>query len=174
MKLEKIISGGQTGADWAALVAAKDMDIPTGGTAPKGWRIQLPNGQDSSNPRLEEFGLVEHVSREWRYRTIQNVLDADGTLWVGYESSGGGKLTLGTAIKNGKPFIVNPTPEALLHWVTQEGIKVLNVAGNRLSEHNPGIEVQTYRLLTRAFHGPLWPLQYPSNMFPWQEGWKHD
>jgi hypothetical protein len=54
--IEKLISGGQTGADRAGLEAAKALGIATGGTAPKGWRIENPDGTSGSDPSLAEFG----------------------------------------------------------------------------------------------------------------------
>lgn len=52
--LTKVISGGQTGVDQAALRAAKAARIPTGGYAPKGWLTE-----DGPAPWLADFGLIE-------------------------------------------------------------------------------------------------------------------
>jgi hypothetical protein len=123
----------------------------TGGTAPKGWRICLPDGSDGSNPSLADFGLVEHASPEYPPRTRQNVADADGTVWFGFTESNGAKLTLGTAKRLGKPKLINPSPQALRQWVEVEQIKVLNVAGNRSSDHNPEIFITTFETLVIAF-----------------------
>jgi hypothetical protein len=73
--LTKIISTGLTAADRAALEAAVELCIPTGGTAPKGWRIQNYDGSTGSDPELAQFGLVEHESAEYPPRTRQNVAD---------------------------------------------------------------------------------------------------
>jgi hypothetical protein len=108
IKLQKLISGGQAGADRAGLDAAKALGIPTGGTAPKGWRICLPDGSDGSDPSLAELGLVEHALREYPPRTRQNVADSDGTVWFGYVDSPGGKLTVRTCRKLKKPYLVEP------------------------------------------------------------------
>ena len=62
--LTKIISGGQTGVDAAALRAAKAVGIPTGGTAPKGWLTE-----DGPAPWLAEYGLVESDSPFYPPRT---------------------------------------------------------------------------------------------------------
>lgn len=148
--IEKIISGGQTGADFAGLVAAKDEGIATGGTAPKGWRICLPDGSDGTNPELADFGLVEHTSSDYPPRTKQNVKDSDGTVWIGYTGSGGAKLTLSTAEKLGKHSIVNPSEMELARWIIQNQIKVLNVAGNRESDFNPEIYDLTYNTISQA------------------------
>lgn len=155
MKLKKIISGGQTGADLAGLHAATALGIKTGGTAPKGYRICLEDGRDGSNSALATFGLVEHSSREYSPRTKQNVADSDGTVWFGYQYSPGGKLTLSTAEKLGKPAIVNPTSEQLKSWLTINQIKVLNVSGNRKSSDNPTIFEDTYNCLIEALKGEV-------------------
>jgi len=80
---KKVISGGQTGADFAGLMAAKNCGIPTGGTAPKGYRICNPDGSDGENPDLKQFGLIEHESLEYKPRAIKNVQDSDETIWFG-------------------------------------------------------------------------------------------
>lgn len=149
--LKQIISGGQTGADWAGLMAAVALGIETGGTAPNGWRICLPDGSDGSNPGLADFGLVEHESRDYPPRTIQNVRDADGTVWFGYADSLGGKLTLSTAKKLNKPCIVDPEPEELRQWVVDNNIQVLNISGNRTSKLNPEIFETVYQIIVSAF-----------------------
>lgn len=150
-QVSKIISGGQTGADLAGLTAAVALGIETGGTAPKGWRICLENGSNGSNPFLADFGLVEHESHEYRPRTIQNVQDSDGTVWFGYTKSPGGKLTIRTAKKFNKFLIINPTSELLKQWIISNKIKILNVAGNRVSPLNPDAFEKTYQILIDAF-----------------------
>ena len=81
MQITKIIAGGESGADTGGLRAARDMDVLTGGTAPRGWRICLPDGSDGSDPELgTKFGLVEHDSYDYPPRTRQNVTDSDGTV----------------------------------------------------------------------------------------------
>ena len=149
--IERLISGGQTGADKTGLEAARALGIPTGGTAPKGWRIYNPDGSDGSDPSLAEFGLVEHSSRDYPPRTKQNIIDSDGTVWFGRTESFGGKLTIGTAKKSGKPIIINPTAEELRNWIAEHDIKILNVAGNRANIYlYPDIRGRTYTVLTEA------------------------
>jgi hypothetical protein len=151
--IKRIVSGGQTGADSAGLHAARSLGIETGGIAPKGWRICNPDGSDGSDPSLAEFGLTEHSSRDYPPRTIANVQNSDGTVWFGYEKSNGGKLTLSTAKRLGKPAIVNPSPEQLRKWVEENKIETLNVAGNRESDFNPTIASDTYLTIVSAFGG---------------------
>jgi hypothetical protein len=149
--LEVIISGGQTGADEAGLRAARDIGIPTGGTAPKNYRICLPDGSDGTNPDLANYSLVESHSYSYKPRTIKNVKDSDGTVWFGFSDSPGGILTIKTCKENNKPYILNPTSLDLFFWVKTRKIKVLNVAGNRLSNLNPTIADTTYKCIKHAF-----------------------
>ncbi|CAA9372807.1 hypothetical protein AVDCRST_MAG94-4295 [uncultured Leptolyngbya sp.] len=148
--IEKLISGGQTGADRAGLEAAKALGIPTGGIAPKSFRICLPDGTDGTDSTLAEFGLTEHHSREYPPRTKLNATNSDGTVWFGYEHSSGGILTIKSAAKAGKPTKINPTPSELRSWLKEHNIKVLNVAGNRASDLNPTISEDTYNVLIEA------------------------
>jgi hypothetical protein len=149
--IEKIISGGQTGADVAGLDAARLAGIPTGGTAPKGWRICLEDGSDGADPELESFGLVEHESSEYPPRTIKNIEDSDGTVWFGYTDSPGGKLTINTCAKLKKPCLINPRASELKIWAEESNIKILNVAGNRKSASNPEIYDSTFMTIYNAF-----------------------
>lgn len=132
--IKKLISGGQTGADKTALEVAKDMGIPTGGTAPKGFRIDGGN-----DPTLgKDFGLVESAYSTYPQRTYQNVADSDGTVLFGNMDSPGCKLTIKICTQKDKPFICNPSASELAEWVEELGIEVLNVAGNR-ARTNPNI-----------------------------------
>lgn len=144
---EKIISGGQTGADQAALAAAAEMGIPTGGFAPKGFMTE-----DGPAPWLaERYGLAETSSIRPVVRTKMNVAAADGTVWIGVVGTPGAKATLNAAVAaNMRPFITNPAPEELREWVERREIRVLNVAGNRASK-NPGVAAQVRALLIAAF-----------------------
>jgi len=148
--IEKIISGGQTGADFAGLMAARFLGIPTGGTAPKGWRIENADGSSGSNPELASFGLIEHESSEYPPRTKQNVADSDATLWMGYEASPGGRLTIATCEKLDKPIAINPSIEAFRAFLKNCDVKVLNIAGSRESSFNPGIYDLVYQFLVEA------------------------
>ena len=131
--ITKIISGGQTGADFAALDAAKIIGIETGGVAPKGFRTET-----GSNPALKDYGIVEHSSEGYQPRTILNVRNSDGTVWFGNETSPGGKLTINTCIKFRKPYVINPSKLTLIDWINKKHIRTLNCAGNRES-NNPGL-----------------------------------
>jgi len=55
---DRIISGGQTGADLGGLVGARRIGIETGGTAPRGYKTEKGSQVDA----LKAFGLIEHTS----------------------------------------------------------------------------------------------------------------
>jgi hypothetical protein len=150
-RVEKVISGGQTGADRGGLEAARALGIPTGGTAPKGYLTE--NGPDDA---LRELGLVESQRSDYAVRTKQNVKDSDGTLAFRLNRGRGTDLTIRFATAHGKPvFVVEPKdvipslPQRIRDWIGQHGIRVLNVAGNRESI-SPGIQQQVFEILTEA------------------------
>lgn len=135
--LKKIISGGQTGVDRAALDVALELNIPCGGWCPKGRKAE-----DGAIDLI--YPLRETPSEEYSQRTEWNVRDADGLLILSY-----GKLTEGTALaiecaqKYSKPCFVIDLQETLdkrtFHrWFHENSIKVLSVGGPRES-HAPGV-----------------------------------
>ena len=73
--IKKIISGGQTGADRAALDVSIKLGIPHCGWVPKG-RIA------EDGPLSERYLLKEMPTDSYAERTKQNVLDSDGTLII--------------------------------------------------------------------------------------------
>lgn len=142
---ERIISGGQTGADQGALIAARELGILTGGTAPKGWRTEA-----GPTPWLADYGLVEAPTRGYTHRTSRNAFDSDATVVFGDPTSPGSRLTIRLCEQAGKSWIANPTPSGLASWCWLKDVKVLNVAGNRESV-NPGIGERVRALLVEAF-----------------------
>lgn len=139
--LRKIVSGGQTGVDRAALDVALHLEIEHGGWCPKGRR-----SEDGAIPAV--YQLRETVERDYSIRTERNVIDSDGTLIL-FESevTGGTLLTLKQAQKHCRPFLCidlkqfddsSVTPPDILNWLQDKNIAVLNVAGPRESTH-PGI-----------------------------------
>lgn len=149
--VEKVISGGQTGADRAALDAAMAADIPVGGRCPRGRRAE-----DGGIPG--RYPLVETGSRRYEVRTRINVRAADGTLVLNLgELSGGTLLTVTYAQRRHRPCLLvqldapdRPSPEDVLCWIGDSGIRVLNVAGPRESKA-PGIYPLAYAYLRRLF-----------------------
>ena len=91
--IKKIISGGQTGADRAALDVAIKFIIPHGGWIPKG-RIT------EEGPLPDKYKLQEMSTSSYPVRTEQNVIDSDGTLIISHgELTGGSAYTRKMAMK---------------------------------------------------------------------------
>lgn len=84
LAIEKVLSGGQTGADQAGWRAAKALGIPTGGLMPAGFRTEGAPGRDAYDEDHPEFaalyGATAHHSRDYPPRTRINVESADLTL----------------------------------------------------------------------------------------------
>lgn len=147
----KIISGGQTGADQGALVGAAHVGIPTGGWMPRGFLTELGPCPDLA----ATYGLREHPSPLYPPRTRQNVLDANGTIWVGpVADSRGYRRTELEALKAERPFLVHPTAEELREWVRHFRIEILNVAGPRASRDSNAHRCAA-ELIIHAFGGQL-------------------
>jgi hypothetical protein len=107
-KSMKIISGGQTGVDRAALDVAIERGIAYGGWCPKGgWAEDHPNqpGLLARYPSLKETPLPDTAQRtEW------NVRDADASLVIvdsrGLPVSKGTTLAVELAARYGKPLLI--------------------------------------------------------------------
>jgi len=150
--LKEIISGGQTGADCAALDFAIKAGIPHGGWIPKGRKTEggvLP----------DKYQLQEMSTASYSKRTEQNVLDSDGTLIVSHgKLNGGSALTRKLAEKHKRPHIhldmnklsVNDAVDALRVWIGNNEIMILNVAGPRASK-DPDIYSVTAKVLETLF-----------------------
>ena len=137
--LQKIVSGGQTGTDRAALDVAIQYGIKTGGWVPAGR--QAEDGIIS-----ERYHLTETTARNYATRTQYNVRDSDGTLLFNLGELDGGTLkTFEHIQKLGKSCLMvqfdaadQPSPSAAATWLQEQCICVLNVAGPRESKR-PGI-----------------------------------
>jgi hypothetical protein len=133
----KIVSGGQTGADRAALDWAIRNDLPHGGWCPSG-RLAEDGTIDS------KYLLTEMPDGGYRRRTKANVLDSDATLIASLASTltGGSKETALFAHRLNKPHLhVHPGMDwkaALALWQPSQHAITLNVAGPRQSRA-PGI-----------------------------------
>src|SRR5262245_64743943 len=129
--LSKIISGGQTGADRAALDWAIDR-----GKAHGGW---CPNGRKAEDGTIDRrYNLVETPSEDYSQRTEWNVRDSDGTavFSIRKELRGGSLLTVELAARYNKPVIhlcaqdeQADHAQELRSFIEMFGISVLNVAG---------------------------------------------
>ena len=151
--LRKIISGGQTGADQAALDVAMDFGMTYGG-----W---VPKGRKTENGKLPEKYANVQESSSYRYadRTIKNVVESDGTLILSNGPlTGGSKLTASIAEQYGRPFLHVDLSESsrfnaahtIYNWIIDKQVGVLNVAGPRASS-DPGIYQVVYDVLYAVF-----------------------
>lgn len=138
--LKKIISGGQTGADRAALDVAMKFNIEHGGWIPKGRRTE-----EGALPA--QYQLIEMGTEDYRERTKKNIINSHGTLIISRgELTGGSKLTQSYAKVIGRPncyidLLNQEEFEAgiiIKSFIMENQIKILNVAGPRLS-HCPSI-----------------------------------
>jgi hypothetical protein len=134
--IKKIISGGQTGADQAALDVAIKLGISHGGWIPKG-RLTEAGVLD------EKYKLTEMETSNYNKRTEQNVVDSDGTLIVSHgKLTGGSDYTREMAIFHNRPWLhidLNKTNSfqaagKIKSWIMENDIEVLNVAGSRASK----------------------------------------
>jgi hypothetical protein len=150
--VERIISGGQSGADQGGLAVAKRLGIPTGGFMPKGWLTEHgPHPDLAVVYQLEEVNTASYPDR-----TERNVLAADGTVVFGDARSRGSMLTVRPCHRHDRPVCLLPLDGEQAHaatrlrsWLTDHDIKMLNVAGNRASQA-AGIEEFVAVVLERA------------------------
>lgn len=133
----KVVSGGQSGVDRAALDAALALGIPCGG-----W---CPRGRYAEDGRIaDRYPLTETPSGDTAQRTEWNVRDSNGTLVLTMgEPSGGTALTIRFARGTGRPLLIVDLAETIdpgqaRSWIRENRIGVLNVAGPRESKC-PGI-----------------------------------
>jgi protein-tyrosine-phosphatase len=148
----KVISGGQNGVDQAAIRAAKECGLETGGWIPKGCRTL-----DGPRPDLIlEYNMQEHNSFLYPPRTEANVKDSCGTIrFAKTFSSAGERCTLRCIKWHKRPYLDvhlnNPIDkEEVLSWIKKHDIKVLNIAGNS-EETAPGIGDFVFEYLKDVF-----------------------
>jgi hypothetical protein len=148
--LDKIISGGQTGADQAGWRAAEAFGVAAGGWMPRGFLTE-----DGSHPEFAgRYGAQELPTESYAARTERNVQDSDATLWFGETTTSGAQATVGACQSFGKPcMLVYPgasfEPSHVVTWIMENMIKTLNVAGNRES-NEPGIGDRVERFLVQV------------------------
>jgi len=149
MKLDKVVSGGQTGVDRAGLDAAMEAGIPVGGYCPKG-RL----AEDGTIPT--KYPMTELMEDDYPARTEKNVIESDGTLILNVGTlSGGTRQTLDFTRKHGKPCLVlqldaDAHPDAIRIWIEENGIRIMNIAGPRESKY-PGLYIKTLTFLRNLF-----------------------
>lgn len=133
-----VCSGGQTGIDRAALDAAGELGLLTGGWCPKGRKAE-----DGKVPA--KYRMIETTTSQYWERTRLNVIQSDATLVVTKKecrNSAGTNLTLKYAKQYKKPHKVckigTGEIKETVNWLAEIRPSVLNIAGPRES-HSPGI-----------------------------------
>jgi hypothetical protein len=160
--VQKVISGGQTGADQAGLFAAEACGIETGGWMPRDFLTLAGN-----RPEFEKrFNIKSTLNPEYPLRTGLNVRDACGTIrFASKWMSAGQKCTLNAIKEHRKPYTdvdMPPNREVdeaevnrVVAWIRANQIKTLNVAGNSepasLQSRSSGITVFTQIFLMKVF-----------------------
>ncbi|RNC80104.1 MAG: molybdenum cofactor carrier [Balneola sp.] len=154
MKIKRVLSGGQTGTDQAALQAAIDIGIEHGGWCPPG-RIseegkipehfnltETPEDKDSSAPKIP-----------CSQRTIWNVRDADATIIFLPDKRFdiGTHLSIHASKKMNKNFLVvdpyqSNTLKQIKKWLNSLDGDILNVSGPKESKY-PGIYKKIYSVI---------------------------
>jgi hypothetical protein len=148
-----IVSGGQTGADRAALDFAIEHGIPHGGWCPRGRLAE-------DGPLDLQYQLSETPSRRYEKRTKWNVRDSDATvvLSIAAELRGGSALTVELAQRLDKPWLhlardsEADLPEharRLVDFLAEHSVRRLNVAGPRASQE-PCVAAFVHEVLRTA------------------------
>ena len=144
----KIISGGQTGVDRAALDVALRHGVESGGWCPTG-RL------DESGRIPNRYPVKELESGGFTERTLQNVKDSDvSVIFYPSKLSGGTGQTVKFCVERGRPcelidasgVSIEKAAQSISDFVRQNKIHTLNVAGPRQSEWPEGYDY-AYRTL---------------------------
>lgn len=168
MSLLKIISGGQTGADIAALRVAAELGFQTGGWMPRGFKTLA-----GSKPEyVDLYNVHENDSPSYKDRTFKNVWDSDATLRLAHDFSTPGEVCTNKAIfeyerpamdvlfsfkygftSDDDDWETDVYPSEVREWLVEHQIQVLNVAGNAGVEFEPVVENFLMRTLSfRKLH----------------------
>ncbi|WP_425395783.1 putative molybdenum carrier protein [Aeoliella sp.] len=159
MSVVTLVSGGQTGADRAALDFAIEHFLPHEGWCPRGRRAE-------DGAIDERYQLRETSSRSYHVRTRQNVEDTDATVvfTIAQEASGGTGLTIRLAQERDKPLLhlardaharpgtaeaIRQDAEKLNTFITEHNARRLNVAGPRASQE-PTVANYVWSVLAAA------------------------
>ena len=147
--IAKIVSGGQTGVDRAALDFALESGLPCGG-----WCPATRKAEDGPIPA--RYPLTETPTAEYAQRTEWNVRRSDATLVLMRGAPAGGTaLTIELTKRYGKPCLLvdisNPVDFASIReWYRGNNVRILNVAGPRESEA-PQIYTQAKAVMHELF-----------------------
>ena len=163
MRLRKVISGAQTGADIAGLEVAKKFGLETGGSMPFGYKTL----DGPKTEYREMYGVEMHQSSSYVPRTRHNVKDSDGTIRLASNFDSRGEVCTLRAIQDyKKPHfdvdlsrlsdltgVASPTDligQQVVEWLDEHDIEVLNVAGNA-EQTSPGTHARATEFLTELF-----------------------
>jgi hypothetical protein len=148
----KIISGGQTGVDRAALDVALKLGLPHGGWCPKKRKAE-------DGPIPSFYFLRETESEDYSERTKKNIADSDGTLILVCgdinKVSDGTILTKNEVSSKNKPNLIfdllgADNESVVINWIIENKIKILNIAGPRETQ-TPGIYKLSLSFLEKTF-----------------------
>ena len=151
--IKKIISGGQSGVDRAALDVAIKLEIPHGGWIPQGRLTE-------DGPLPSKYQLTETDSSSYAERTEKNVVDADGTLIISRGPlTGGSEYTRKMAVEHNRIWLhidlnqisAFQAAVAIKDWILKNSIEVLNVAGPRASL-DPKIYRESLKILESVYY----------------------
>jgi len=138
----KIVSGGQTGVDRAALDAALESGVSAGGWCPEGRQAE-------DGPIAEKYPLQELPDGSYKERTLKNVQDSDATVIIYFESiSGGTEETLLYCLNEKKLYLLidgsgiteDSASKRIKHFIDENQISLLNIAGPRASKEKRAYE----------------------------------
>lgn len=155
--IKKIVSGGQTGVDRAALDIAIKLGVDHGGWCPKGRKAE-------DGALAVCYKLIETESDDYSERTKLNIKDSDGTLILvpstPIKVTDGTILTINEVKDMKKPYLIidlSDSDEALLSinkWIGENKVETLNVAGPRESQ-SPGIYDKASSLIEAVLNEKL-------------------
>ena len=147
---ERIVSGGQTGVDRAALDVAIELGIDHGGWCPRGRLAE-------DGTIHQKYQLVEMAGSKYPPRTRQNIVDSDATLVLYRKPVGSGTaLTMRLCQSVGRPSLCVDLSDPdrntkIIDWLSTCQPKILNVAGPRESQ-NEGVYEQVKALLGQVWN----------------------
>jgi putative molybdenum carrier protein len=158
--LRRVISGGQTGVDQAALEAAEACGLDIGGWCPPGRASEagpIPERWPLRETPVERSRDAPDVPRS--LRTEWNVRDADGTLILAAAGDAardrGSAWAAECARRYGRPLLVcDPDEPAaadrIVDWLCAHAIETLGVGGPS-ERTEPGVGGAAYTLLVAVF-----------------------
>jgi hypothetical protein len=168
-----VLTGGQTGVDTHAALAALDAGLAAHLVFPHGYRQEDGPLTPARRRRLRGATLHELSSPSFRYRTWTCAYLADAVLLLDRAGGAGCRETVRAASRLGRPLL-SPGPSALTaaqtaDWLAGTGARVLMVAGCRatvLASKGKGrglrAELATIMTGAREYHEQLVAPDRPS------------